>query len=83
MYDSISFVFPALILILVILLIGLIVFLFLKKIINQYLLLFFILGLIGFIFKELDPYNYIFYLAAIICLILFIVEMFKKKQKKK
>lgn len=84
MYDTISFVVPGLIIIFGIIIIGLLIYLLLKKRVPKKFSFFVSSLIIGYIFGYLSAplFRDIFYLASAISLILFILDLFKKKSFK-
>jgi len=84
MYDTLSFLVPGLIIVFGILIIGILIYLLLKRKIPRNLSLFISALIIGYIFSYLHAplFRDIFYLVAIICLVLFIIDLFRKKKNK-
>ena len=71
------------ILLLVILIIAFIIYLILKKYINKNLLLGLIFIILGYVLSPLKTWNYLFYIAGAIFLIIFFIDLIKRRVKKK
>lgn len=70
------------ILVIIFLIIACIVYFLLKKILPKHLVSSLILIVLGYVLGSFNPWNYIFYLAGIIFLILFLIALFKKNKTK-
>ncbi len=80
MYDTNSMAFLGIVLILVSLIIAIILYFVLKKFINKHLSLTIVLMAFGYFWRDLDPYNYPFYLAALIFFLLFLFHLFTRRK---
>jgi hypothetical protein len=81
MIDTTSPLIIGLIILFVTLIFGAIFYFVFKKLINKFLLLAIILVLLGVFWRYLRPWNYLFYFAGLVFLVLFIIGLFKKKKK--
>jgi hypothetical protein len=80
MIDTNSGSFLGAVLLIIFLALGIIFYFIFKKFTGKYLALIIVFGALGYLLNELRPWNYLFYLAGVVCLILFIINLLRKKK---
>lgn len=78
--DTNSGAFLGVILTLLLLVLGVISYLVFRKFINKHLVSATIFLVLVYIFDQLSPWNYLFYIASLVCLILVIIFLLKKRK---
>ena len=82
MADTNSAAFLGGALVIIFLIIACVAYFLLRKILPKQLVSGLILIILGYVFESFNPWNYLFYVAGGIFLILFFVDLFRKKKNK-